>query len=174
MESMKNTPVRAKTSAAITAIAVSAGLLATATPAHAAEFKVTSNCDVPWITCSYGDLWVLYNRKQLAVSGGKYVTSWASFYGNVADYWGTSQYQGSTLNTYRYVFNGNGTGAWQYMKNNAASVQNCSSVDNYRVYLHSGHGGTSQYFAHRDTHGDCRLTDLISALKNDNASQHLA
>ncbi|WP_230396274.1 hypothetical protein [Streptomyces blattellae] len=60
------------------------------------------------------------------------------------------------------------------MKNNAASVQNCSSVDNYRVYYNSGYGGTSQYFAHRDPYGSCKLTNLISALKNENASQHFA
>jgi hypothetical protein len=150
------------------------GIVATAPQASAAEYTVTDNCSVPWINCTEGDLWMLYNSKQYAVSDGRYVTSWAQFYGNVSDYWGTSQYQGSTLSTYRYVFNGNGSGAWQYVKNNAASVQNCASADNYRVYYNSGYGGTSQYFAHNDPYGDCNLTDLISALKNNNASQHFA
>ncbi|MFF3607652.1 hypothetical protein [Streptomyces sp. NPDC002463] len=171
---MKNTSARSKISAAFAALAAGIGLLVTATPAHAAEYTVTSNCDVPWITCSEGDLWLLYNSKEYAIKDGRYVTSWAAFYGNVSDYWGTSQYQGSTLTTYRYVFNGNGNGAWQYVKNNAASVQNCSYADNYRVYYNSGYGGTSQYFAHNEPWGDCNLTNLISALKNENASQHFA
>ncbi|WP_406864400.1 hypothetical protein ABZO31_29725 [Streptomyces sp. HUAS MG47] len=166
--------MRSRLNAAVTAIVAAAGLLATATPAQAAEFKVTDNCDVPWIECSYGDLWLLYNSKELAIKDGHYVTSWSSFYGNVSDYWGTSQYQGSTLTTYRYVFNGNGYGAWQYMKNNAASVQNCAPSDNYRVYYNSGYGGTSQFFAHNEPWGDCNLTNLITALKNENASQHFA
>ncbi|MFG2328038.1 hypothetical protein ACGFMM_00280 [Streptomyces sp. NPDC048604] len=166
--------MRSRLSAAVTAIAAAAGLLATATPAQAAEFTTTDNCDVPWIECSYGDLWLLYNSKELAIRDGHYVTSWSTFYGNVSDYWGTSQYQGSTLTTYRYVFNGNGNGAWQYMKNNAASVQNCAPGDNYRVYYNSGYGGTSQYFAHNEPWGDCNLTNLITALKNENASQHFA
>ncbi|MFC9246122.1 hypothetical protein ACFT7S_19585 [Streptomyces sp. NPDC057136] len=173
MRSMKNTSVRTRISAAATAIAASVALLISATPAHAATYTTTSNCSVPWITCSSGDLWLLYNSKEYAIQDGYYVTSWSMFYGNVSDYYGTSQYQGSTLTTYRYVFNGNGNGAWEYMKNNAASVQNCG-VDNYRVYYNSGYGGTSQYFAHREPYGDCVLTNLISALKNNNASQHFA
>ncbi|WP_230396273.1 hypothetical protein [Streptomyces blattellae] len=86
-------------------------MLVTATPARAATYTVTDNCDVPWINCTSGDLWLLYNSKDLAVEDGHYITSWATFYGNVSDYWGTSRYQGSTLDTYRYVFNGNGKGA---------------------------------------------------------------
>lgn len=158
-----------------TAAAAGAMLLGAAGQASAAEYKTTSNCDVPWISCSEGDLWLLYNSKEYSLSsdGSRYVTSWSAFYGNVSDYWGTSQYQGSTLTTYRYVFNGNGNGAWQYMKNNAASVQNCG-VDNYRVYYNSGYGGTSQYFPHREPYGGCPWSNLISALKNENASQHFA
>ncbi|MGW8887043.1 hypothetical protein [Streptomyces sp. NPDC055749] len=174
MRGMRNMSVRTRISAVVTAIAAGAGLLATATPAQAAEYKVTSNCSVPWISCSEGDLWLLYNSKELAIQNGRYVTSWAAFYGNVSDYSGSSQYQGSSLTTYRYVFNGNGYGAGQYVKNNAASVQNCSYVDNYRVYYNSGYGGTSQYFAHNESWGDCNLTNLTSALKNENASQHFA
>jgi hypothetical protein len=153
---LKFVTLRAKTAAgalAAIAAAIAAALLATATPAHAATFKVTDNCDVPWINCTEGDLWMLYGSKANAVKDGKYVTSWASFYGNVSDYYGTSQYQGSTLNTYRYVFNGNGSGAGQYVKNNTASVQNCSEADNYRVYYNSGYSGHSQYFKHREAFG---------------------
>ncbi|MCX5096638.1 hypothetical protein OOK36_49600 [Streptomyces sp. NBC_00365] len=170
---MKFVTLRAKTAAGALA-ATAAALLATATPAHAATFKVTDNCDVPWINCTEGDLWMLYSSKANAVKDGKYVTSWASFYGNVSDYYGTSQYQGSTLNTYRYVFNGNGSGAGQYVKNNTASVQNCSEADNYRVYYNSGYSGHSQYFKHREAFGDCALINLDSTLKNNNASEHFA
>ncbi|GGX06912.1 hypothetical protein [Streptomyces lomondensis] len=60
------------------------------------------------------------------------------------------------------------------MKNNAASVQNCARADNYRVYYNSGYGGTSQYSAKNGPYGDCNITDLISALKNSNASSHFA
>ncbi|KOU85245.1 hypothetical protein ADK94_16635 [Streptomyces sp. XY593] len=110
----------------------------------------------------------------MAIKDGSYTSSWAQFYGNVSDYTGTSQYQGSTLTTFRYVFNGSGTGSWQYMKNNAASVQNCSGTDAYRVYFNSGYGGTSQYFQKREPYGSCPWSNLISALKNENASQHFA
>ncbi|MFJ6569555.1 hypothetical protein ACIQNU_19225 [Streptomyces sp. NPDC091292] len=174
MRSMKNVSARAKVRAAVTALGVSIGLIATATPAHAVTYTTTDNCNVPWINCSYGDLWLLYNSKALAVKDGKYLTSWSSFYGNVNDYWGTSQYQGSTLTTYRYVFNGNGNGSWQYMKNNAASVRNCSDVDNYRVYYNSGYLGHSQYFGHTTAWASCTFVDLDSTLKNNNASQHFA
>ncbi|MEW1675386.1 hypothetical protein AB0O47_19370 [Streptomyces noursei] len=129
---------------------------------------------MPWIKCSEGDLWVLYNTKANAVVDGRYVTSWATFYGNVYDYYGTSQYQGTTLTTYRYVFNGNGKGAWQYVKNNAGSVENCSTVDNYRVYFNSGHVGHSQYFPHRGAYAGCTIVNLDSTLHDNNASQHFA
>ncbi|CAL9326336.1 MULTISPECIES: hypothetical protein [Streptomyces] len=170
---MKFIKLRARTAAGAFAV-TAAAVLATAAPAQAATYNVTDNCDVPWINCTEGDLWLLYNSTAYAVQDGQYVTSWAEFYGNVSDYWGTSQYQGSTLTTYRYVFNGNGNGAWQYVKNNAASVQNCSEVDNYRVYYNSGYEGHSQYFAHREPYGDCVLTNLDSTLKNENASEHFA
>jgi hypothetical protein len=170
-DSLVNKRITTVLAALASAIALTLGNAATA---HAAEYKVTDNCDVPWINCTEGDLWLFYNSKELAVSGGRYTSSWASFYGNVHDYWGTSQYQGSTLTTYRYVFNGNGNGSWQYMKNNAASVQNCAPDDNYRVYYNSGYGGTSQYFAHRQPYGECPWSNLITALKNENASQHFA
>ncbi|MBQ1092282.1 hypothetical protein [Streptomyces sp. B93] len=170
---MKITKLRAALSAATTAVAATAGLLATATPAQAATYYVTDNCDVPWINCSYGDLWMVYNSKEYALSGGKILSSWASFYGNVHDYDGTSQYQGSTLSTYVYVFNGNGNGSGQRVKNNAASVRNCAPADNYRVYYNSGYQGHSQYFGHASAY-DCPFVNLDSTLKNDNASQHFA
>ncbi|MGW7280956.1 hypothetical protein ACWGIV_22170 [Streptomyces sp. NPDC054844] len=171
---MKKMSTRARIRIAVAAALAAAGSLVSTTPAQAATYNVTSNCSVAWLTCSSGDLWLLYNSKSLALEGNHYVTSWATFYGNVENYEGTSRYQGSSLTTYRYVFNGNGNGAWQYVKNNAASVQNCSGVDNYRVYYNSSYGGTSQYFRHRDAYADCTLTNLISALKNNNASQHFA
>ncbi|MGW4439224.1 hypothetical protein ACWELO_26295 [Streptomyces sp. NPDC004596] len=166
--------MHARTSAAVFA-ATAAALLATAAPAHAGTFNVTSNCDVPWVSCSNeAEFWQMYNSKALSDSGGHYTTSWAEFWGDVYDYYGTSQYQGSTLNTYRYVFNGNGSGAGQYVKNNAASAQNCSNVNNYRVYYNSGYAGHSQYFGHSDPYGPCTWYDLDSTLKNNEASQHFA
>ncbi|MET9252315.1 hypothetical protein [Streptomyces sp. NPDC003717] len=156
------------------ATAALAAVLGTAGPAQAAEYKVSDNCDVPWITCSYGDLWLFYNSKELAVQGGYIKSAYATFYSNVSDFYGTSQYQGSSLTTYRYAFGNGGNGNGAYVKNNAASVQNCSSVDNYRVYFNSGYGGTSQYFAKNGPYEDCNLTNLVSALKNNNASSHFA
>ncbi|MEU9325038.1 hypothetical protein AB0D91_14735 [Streptomyces canus] len=170
---MKHVRMRVKASA--TVLAATAALLATAVPAHAGTFKVTSNCDVPWVSCSdEPELWEMYNSKALSVSGGSYTTSWAEFWGDVYDYDGTSEYQGSTLETYRYIFNSNGSGSAQYVKNNAGSMQNCSEVNNYRVYFNSGYGGHSQYIPHRDAYADCVWYDLDSTLKNNEASQHFA
>ncbi|MGW3957215.1 hypothetical protein ACWEKM_41460 [Streptomyces sp. NPDC004752] len=170
---MKLIPLRSKTAAGAFAVTVAA-LISTATPAQAATFNVSDNCNVPWITCSEGDLWLFYNSKDIAIQNGHYMSAFTTFYGNVSDHWGTSQYQGSTLSTYRYVFGSGGNGNGQYMKNNAASVQNCAPDDNYRVYYNSGYGGTSQYFAKNGSFGDCNITNLISALKNNNASSHFA
>lgn len=172
---MRSVRLRVKT-AVITSAATVAALLAAATPAHAGTYTTTSNCDVPWISCSNPPhFWQLYNSKAYATSGGYYTTSWATFWGNVYDYYGSSRYQGSTLTTYRYVFNSNGKGAGQYVKNNAGSAQNCSSQNNYRVYYNSGYEGHSQYFPHRDVYaGECTWYDLDSTLKNDEASQHFA
>ncbi|MFJ4534365.1 hypothetical protein ACIP39_00070 [Streptomyces tibetensis] len=165
---------RTKLAAAGTVLAAGAALLFGAAPAQAATYNVSDNCDVPWITCSYGDLWLFYNSKDIAVQDGYIKSAFTTFYSNVSDHWGTSQYQGSSLTTYRYVFGNGGNGNGQYMKNNAASVQNCAEDDNYRVYYNSGYGGTSQYFAKNGPYGDCNITDLISALKNNNASSHFA
>ncbi|WP_179382017.1 hypothetical protein [Streptomyces sp. SA15] len=167
---------RAPIRAALTTLTAAAALTTGVTPAtaHTASGTVSSNCDVPWITCSEGDLWLFYNSKSLAIQNGSIVSAYATFYGNVHDYYGSSQYQGSTLVTYRYVFDSATNGHGQYVKNNAASVWNCSGQDNYRVYYNSGYGGTSQFFRHRDPYEDCVHTDLISALKNENASQHFA
>ncbi|MFE2267574.1 hypothetical protein [Streptomyces griseosporeus] len=118
-------------------------------------------------------MWLFYNSKDIAIQGGYYKSAYTLFYGNVYDHWGESRYEGSTLTTYRYVFGG-GYGNGQYMKNNAASVQNCAPDDNYRVYYKSGYGGTAQYFAKNEPFGDCNITNLISALKNNNASSHFA
>lgn len=173
---MKNLSLRPAYRASCAVLVSAAAVMAAADPAQAAEYKVTDNCDVPWINCTEGDIFLFYNSKAYSYNadGSRYVTSWSIFYGNVSDYWGTSRYQGSSLSTYRYVFNGNGSGSWQYMKNNAASVMNCAPADNYRIYYNSGYGGTSQYFGKNGPYGDCNHTDLISALKNNNASQHFA
>ncbi|MFF9691412.1 hypothetical protein [Streptomyces sp. NPDC014623] len=169
---MKSIRFKKKAAAFATSFAAVVAVMTTAGPAHAAEFKVTDNCDVPWITCSYGDLWLFYNTKQYAVQDGYIKSAFTTFYSNVSEHSGTSQYQGSSLTTYRYVFGNGGNGNGEYMKNNAGSVQNCARDDNYRVYYNSGYGGTSQYFAKNGPYGDCNLTDLISALQNNNASSH--
>ncbi|MER7982658.1 hypothetical protein [Streptomyces sp. NPDC095817] len=171
---MRGTSLKTKVAACAASFAAVAAVVVTAGPADAAEFTVSDNCNVPWISCSYGDLWVFYNSKELAVQGGYYKSAFATFYGSVSDHYGTSQYQGSSLSTYRYVFGNGGNGNGQYVKNNAASVQNCAPGDNYRVYFSSGYGGTSQYFAKNEPYGDCNITNLISALKNNNASSHIA
>lgn len=154
----------------LASLGIAVGLSASA---EAATFKVTTNCDVPWFTCSEGDLHLLYNSKKYALEDGNIVSSWSTFYGNVYNYRGTSRYQGSTFYEYRYVFNGSGNGSGQYMKNNAASVRNCSSVDNCRVYYNSGYGGASQYFG-KSSGWSCDFVDLVAALKNNNASQYFA
>ncbi|MFJ3933853.1 hypothetical protein [Streptomyces sp. NPDC090029] len=127
--------------------AIAATVVAAPT-AQAGTWKVDDNCDVPSISCSYDDLWMNYNSAEYAVKDGKVLSAATTYYGNVYDHWGTSRHQGSTLDTYRYVFgydtSGNGYG--QYMKNNAASVRNCAPDDGYAVYYNSGYGGASQYF----------------------------
>jgi hypothetical protein len=169
---MKSIRFKRKMSALATSFVAVMAVMATAGPAHAAEFKVTENCDVPWITCSSGDLVLWYNSKEIVQDGD---SAFTAFYGDVYDHWGTSQYQGSTLSTYRYVFGHGGNGNGQYTKNNAASVENSSEVDNYRVYYNSGYSGTSQYFAKNDLwDGQDNLVNLITALKNNNASSHFA
>ncbi|WP_158711032.1 hypothetical protein [Streptomyces albus] len=171
---MRGLRIRTKMAACATSFAAVVAVMATAGPAHAATYNASDNCDVPWISCSYGDLWLFYNSKDIAIQDGYYKSAFTLYYGNVDDHWGTSRYQGSSLTTYRYVFGNGGNGNGQYMKNNAASVQNCARDDNYRVYYNSGYGGTSQYFAKNGPYGDCNITNLISALKNNNASSHFA
>ncbi|MFF0095178.1 hypothetical protein ACFYSF_35320 [Streptomyces canus] len=171
---MRVKAARIKVAAAGTVLAAGAALLSGAAPAQAATNNVTDNCDVPWISCSFGDLWLFYNSKSIAIQNGTIESAYTTFYGNVDDHWGTSAYLGSSETTYRYVFGNGGNGNGQYMKNNAASVQNCAPDDNYRVYYNSGYGGTSQYFAKNGPYGDCDITDLISALKNNNASSHFS
>ncbi|UQA95685.1 hypothetical protein [Streptomyces halobius] len=166
--------VRHKIGALLASAVAVGGVVMTAAPAQAGTWKVSDNCDVPWISCSYGDLWLFYNSKQYAVKDGRYVSAYATFYGNVYDHRGTARYQGSTLDTYRYVFDSGSNGDGQYMKNNSASVQNCARDDGYAVYYNSGYGGTAQYFKPNGGWGDCNHTNLISALKNNNASSHFA
>ncbi|MCJ0869487.1 hypothetical protein [Streptomyces sp. AP-93] len=167
---MNNLTRRAGTALAVTAAALA--LMSPAAAAHTAPGTVSDNCDVPWINCTEGDLWLFYNSKELAVKDGMYVSAAARFWGNVNNYEGSSGYQGSTLVTYRYVFDGAANGHGQYVKNNAASVENCAAADNYRVYYNSGYGGTSQYIG--AVGWGCNWVNLISALKNNNASQHFA
>ncbi|WP_406282750.1 hypothetical protein [Streptomyces sp. NBC_00209] len=170
--------------AATAAVAACASLLMSAAPAQAATFKVTDNCDVPWISCSFGDLTLTYNSSAYLKSHPGETTGKARFYGNVSNYEGTSQYQGSTLSTYRYVFGDDGyeypggysaPGKGQYVKNNAAAMWNCAPADNYRVYYNSSYAGASQYLRHWNGYeADCPKADLNSTLKNQNASQHFA
>ncbi|MDX3239393.1 hypothetical protein PV392_27635 [Streptomyces sp. ME03-5709C] len=158
--------------AAITSIA--ALLLATSPAQAETTFYVNDNCDVSWITCSYGDLNVNYNTMQYGLtSDGHLLTSYASFYGNVPDYAGASRYEGSSLVTYVYVFGNGGNGNGQRMKNNAGSVWNCAPEDNYRIYYNSGYVGHSQYIRNA-YYGSCYWTDLDSTLHDQNASQHWA
>ncbi|MFJ8789468.1 hypothetical protein [Streptomyces sp. NPDC102462] len=164
---------RVRAGAAVSAFAAAAAVLAGAGPAEAATtVKVTSNCDVYGVTCT-GDLWMVYNSKDLALNGDRIVSSWADFYGNIPDFAGRSKYVGSDLYNYVYVFNGNGNGSGQAVKNNAASVRNCAPADNYRVYYNSDYLGHSQYFGHASAY-DCPFVNLDSTLKNENASAHFA
>ncbi|MEU6407023.1 hypothetical protein ABZ861_30895, partial [Streptomyces sp. NPDC046985] len=61
---------KTKMTACAASFAAITAVLATASPANAAGGNVTDNCDVPWINCSYGDLWLFYNSKDIAVQGG--------------------------------------------------------------------------------------------------------
>lgn len=76
---MKSIRFKKKAAAFATSFAAVVAVMTTAGPAHAAEFKVTDNCDVPWITCSYGDLWLFYNTKQFAVQDGYIKSAFTTF-----------------------------------------------------------------------------------------------
>lgn len=170
---MKTTSARVKIGAAVSALAAGAAVLVSAGTAEAATtVKVTSNCDVYGVNCD-GDIWMVYNSKEIAVVDGVIKSSYATFYGNIPDFAGRSKYVGSTLYNYVYVFGNGGNGAGQAVKNNAASVRNCSSVDNYRVYYYSDFDGHSQYFAHASPY-NCPFVNLDSTLKNENASLHFS
>ncbi len=92
---MRSIRFKKRVAACATSCAAVAAVMTTAGPANAAEYTVSDNCDVPWITCSYGDLWLFYNSKDIAVQDGYYKSAFTTFYGNVSDHWGTSQYEGS-------------------------------------------------------------------------------
>ncbi|MBB3074391.1 hypothetical protein FHS41_000860 [Streptomyces violarus] len=49
---MRSIRFKKKMAACATSFAAVAAVMATAGPVHAAEYKVTDNCDVPWISCS--------------------------------------------------------------------------------------------------------------------------
>ncbi|MFJ2847529.1 hypothetical protein ACIPD2_38790 [Streptomyces griseofuscus] len=101
--------------------------------------------------------------------------SFASFYGNVYDHGYEDVPARGTDVFYRYVFvfaSGQGDGSGKAVKNNAASANNCSTVDGYRVYYNSGYAGHSQSIPHY--YGCGSSTNLDSTLKNNNASSHFA
>ncbi|MFI9783597.1 hypothetical protein ACIHEI_08850 [Kitasatospora sp. NPDC051984] len=64
-----------------------------------------------------------------------------------------------------YTFGGGGSGSGQYVRNNAASVYNYNSSDSVWIYYSPGGYGVSQRFYPKSG------GDLISALRNNNASQ---
>ncbi|MGV9286670.1 hypothetical protein [Streptomyces sp. NPDC003719] len=161
-------------------LAVAAALSAVAAvgytggPATAATTtqKVSDNC--VHAGCTEGDL--LLNYHSVATSGqGNPSGSFAQFYGNVYDLAGTyvSYNGGASVVHYVYVFfSGQGDGSGQAVKNNAASANNCSGVDGYRVYYNSGYAGHSQSIPHY--YGCASSTNLDATLKNNNASVHWA
>ncbi|WP_405938117.1 hypothetical protein OG338_16915 [Streptomyces sp. NBC_00726] len=132
---------------------------------------VSDNCE--FMNCAYGDL--ILNYHSVATSGqGNPSGSFAQFYGNIYDLAGTYvNYNGASAVHYIYIFlKGQGDGGGQKVKNNAASANNCSTVDGYRVYYNSGYAGHSQSIPH---YWSCASsTNLDSTLKNENASLHFA
>ncbi|WP_426364219.1 hypothetical protein [Streptomyces sp. E-08] len=167
----------ARTRMGATAAAAAAAALATvyaATPAAAVSTQyVSDNCD--YRGCTEGDLYLNYHS--VADSGnGNPSGSFARFYGNQYNHAGeTISYNGTDAGTVNYVFvfaSGQGDGAGQLVKNNAASANNCSTVDGYRVYYNSGYAGHSQSIPH---YWACASsTNLDATLKNNNASSHFA
>ncbi|MEU3659260.1 hypothetical protein AB0E77_05750 [Streptomyces sp. NPDC032940] len=152
---------------AVSAVGYSGGPAAAATTTE----YVSDNC--AFMNCSEGDL--ILNYHSVAVSGqGNPSGSFAQFYGNIYDLAGTYvSYNGATAVHYVYVFfKGQGDGAGQAVKNNAASANNCSTVDGYRVYYNSGYAGHSQSIPHY--YGCGSSTNLDATLKNNNASLHFA
>lgn len=167
--------VRARMSALGAAIvAAGTAILYTATPAAAVSTQyVSDNCD--FMNCTEGDLYMNYHS--VATSGnGNPSGSFAAFYGNISDHAGTYvSYNGTDAGTVHYIYvfySGYGDGSGQLVKNNAASANNCSTVDGYRVYYNSGYAGHSQSIPHY--YGCGSSTNLDATLKNNNASSHFA
>lgn len=110
----------------------------------------------------------------MAKSGQENPTgSFASFYGNIYNHGYTDVPARGTNVFIRYVFvfaAGEGDGSGAAVKNNAASANDCSTVDQYRVYYNSGYAGHSQLISH--VYGCTGSYNLDSTLKNNNASSH--
>ncbi|MDI5969404.1 hypothetical protein POF50_008610 [Streptomyces sp. SL13] len=157
----------------VAAVVAALGFVSVAAEPSSADtsIKVSSNCDVAGQVCT-GDLYMNYHS--VAKSGEENPTgSFASFYGDVPDQAGTALYEGANLVQYEYVFaSGLGDGSGIAVKNDAASADDCSDVDGYRVYYNSGYAGHSQAIPHY--YGCAASTNLDSTLKNENASSHFA
>jgi hypothetical protein len=151
----------------------------TATPASAATitYNVTSNCWNYSSHCSGNEVVddpLYVNYHSVSTSGdGNPSGSFAEFYGNVSNYGSETSHSENTDYVYHYVYlSGYGDGSGQAVKNNAASANNCSTVNGYRIYFYSGYSGHSQSIPH---YFSCASsTNLDSTLKNNNASQHFA
>ncbi len=158
-------------SAAAAFVALGSFFVSTGPAAAITPVKVSSNCDVQGYSCE-GDLFMNYHS--VANSGEENPDgSFASFYGDVPDHAGVSVYNDAGMVDYEYVFaSGQGDGSGQAVKNNAASADNCSDVDGYRVYYKSGYAGHSQAIPHY--YGCSASTNLDATLKNENASSHFA
>lgn len=133
---------------------------------------ISDSCDIDG--CGQGDL--IMNYHSVAKSGeGNPSGSSAFFHGNI---WSQGYEDVPTRGTntfirYVYVYAaGGGDGSGQAVKNNAASANNCSTVDGYRVYFSSGYAGHSQFISH--VYGCSGSFNLDSTLKNNNASSHFA
>lgn len=163
---------------AVVVMAAAATLpILTAGPASAAtlNYNVSSNCATYPEHCSGGEVVddPLYVNYHSADSNGNVSGSFAEFYGDVYNYASDTTHSENTDYVYHYVFlSGYGDGSGQAVKNNAASANNCSTVDGYRIYYSSGYSGHSQYIDHY--YGCSFNVNLDSTLKNENASQHFA
>ncbi|WP_405643088.1 hypothetical protein [Streptomyces uncialis] len=169
------------------ALAAAAGtIVAVLGPAQSASAAIPtqnadSNCDYRSCPVGHaGQFHLHYNSKE----NDGYYSGTASFYGNVTNYAGETYGHNGGANPvhYKFVFGKNsaglnGPGTGQAVKNNAASAENCSPWDSYRVYFNSGYQGSSQYFSHTNGSHLCAggvHMNLNATLKNNNASQHFA
>ncbi|MFY4721035.1 hypothetical protein [Streptomyces sp. LaBMicrA B280] len=132
---------------------------------------VSTNCIDS--TCD-GGLYVNYHS--VATSGsGNPSGSFADFYGNLYshDYIDSPTTGTNAFIRYYFIFDKSmGDGGGLSVKNNAASADNCSTVDGYRIYYNTGYAGHSQFISH--VYGCSGSWNLDSTLKNNNASSHYA